>query len=258
MSSLRRLATFSIVLAAVTLTACVPAGRANARVAAVRDTLASSRAALARRDSVFMPLNFSTPDSFLVAFETTKGRFDVMAHRQWAPAGAGRFYELVHRRFYDSVIVFRVVKGFVAQFGISGDPAVSAAWRSKTLGDEPNLQSNTRGRISYARSGMGTRTTQLFINYGDNSRLDRTTQVLIPGGGNPPRVDTTTLGYPPFAEVMKGMEVVDSLYADYGGAPSNRQGEIQQQGNAFLRKEFPLLDMIKTARIIQEWRRPNP
>lgn len=252
MNPVRRLALFAIVLGAVT-TACVPRGRANARVAAVRDTLDASRAALARRDSVFMPLDFSTPDSFLVAFETTKGRFEVMAHRPWAPAGAGRFYELVHRRFYDSVIVFRVVKGFVAQFGISGNPAVSAAWRNKTLGDEPNLQSNTRGRVSYARGGPGSRTTQLFINYGNNSRLDTITRVLVPGARG---TDSTTLGYPPFGEVVKGMEVVDSLYAEYGGAPSNRQGDIQREGNTFLRREFPLLDMIKTARIVQEWRRP--
>ena len=246
MNSLRRLAAFSVVLGAVTTTACAPLNRARAGLAATQDTLASSRAALARRDSVFMPLDFSTPDSFLVAFETTRGRFDVMAHTRWAPVGAGRFYELVHRRFYDSVIVFRLVKGFVAQFGIHGDPRVSAAWRDRRLADEPNLQSNTRGRISYARSGPGTRTTQLFINYGNNSRLDAAT-----------RIDSVTaLGYPPFGEVVRGMEVVDSLYAEYGGAPSERQPDIQREGNAFLHREFPKLDMIKTARILQEWRRP--
>ena len=248
MNPLRRLALFGVALGAVATTACAPLNRANARAVAVRDTLAASRdslgrarAELARRDSVFMPLDFSTPDSFLVAFETTKGRFEVMAHQRWAPVGAGRFYELVHRRFYDSVIVFRVVKGFVAQFGINGNPAVSAAWRTRRIADDSNTQSNTRGRVSYARGGPGTRTTQLFINYGNNARLDTV-------GG---------LGYPPIGEVVRGMEVVDSLYAEYGGAPSGRQGDISREGNAFLRREYPLLDMIRTARVIQEWRRPR-
>jgi peptidyl-prolyl cis-trans isomerase A (cyclophilin A) len=248
LTPLSRLAAFTLVLGIVATTACVPLNRAKTQALAVRDTLAQTRDSLARtrsalsqRDSVFMPLTFSTPDSFLVAFETTKGRFDVMAHRAWAPVGSGRFYELVHRRFYDSVIVYRIVKGFVAQFGINGDPAVSAAWNTRRLADEPNTQSNTRGRISFARGGAGTRTTQVFINYGNNVRLDT----------------ASSLGYPPFGEVVRGMEVVDSLYAEYGGAPSGRQGEISRQGNAFLRDSFPRLDMIRTARIIQEWRRPR-
>lgn len=248
MNPIRRLVAFSCLMGAVATTACAPLNRANARTVAVRDTLAASRDSLARaratllqRDSVFMPLSFSTPDSFVVAFETTRGRFDVMAHSDWAPAGTDRFYELVHRRFYDSVIVFRVVKGFVAQFGINGNPAVSAAWRPRRLADEPVRQSNTRGRLSYARGGPGTRTTQLFINYGDNARLDT----------------ANAYGFPPFAEVIEGMEVVDSLYAGYGGAPSQRQGDISREGNAFLLREFPKLDMIRTARIIQEWRRPR-
>jgi peptidyl-prolyl cis-trans isomerase A (cyclophilin A) len=241
MNPTRRLVAFLTILGVALTTACVPRGSANARVAAVRDTLAASRAALARRDSVFMPLDFSTPDSFVVAFETTKGRFDVMAHRGWAPLGTDRFYELVHRRFYDSVYFHRVVKGFVAQFGMSGNPAVSAAWNGRRLADEPNTQSNTRARISYARGGPASRTTQLFINYGNNARLDT----------------VGTLGYPPFGEVVSGMEVVDSLTSEYGNAPNNVPDSARRAGvNAYFRQAFPKLDMIKTARIIQEWRRP--
>lgn len=250
---LRRVALFIVALGAVT--ACVPRGQANARVAAVRDTLSMTRAAFLKRDSVFMPLNFSTPDSFLVSFETTRGSFEVMTHREWAPVGAGRFYELVYRRFYDSVFFHRVVKGFVAQFGMNGDPSVSAAWNGRRIADEPNTQSNTRGRVSYARGGLGSRTTQLFINYGNNSRLDTVTRVILPGGNN--RVDSLTLGYPPFAEVVKGMEVVDSLNSEYGNAPNNVPDSSRRAGvNAYFRQAYPRLDMIKTARIIREWRRP--
>ena len=192
------------------------------------------------RGGTVMPLAFSTPDSFLVAFETTRGRFDVMAHSQWAPVGTDRFYELVHRRFYDDVVIYRVIKGFVAQFGINGDPAVSAAWRTRRIADEPVRQGNKRGRLAYARGGAGTRTTQLYINYADNARLDT----------------LNGFGFPAFAEVVSGMEVVDSLYNEYGARPAARQDSISRLGNAWLRREFPKLDMIKTARIVREWRRP--
>jgi peptidyl-prolyl cis-trans isomerase A (cyclophilin A) len=254
MTAFRRLALFMVVLSIVTTTACVPLNRANARtmavrdslaaardsIAATRDSLALTRAGLARMDSVFMPAEFSTPDSFVVAFETTRGRFDVMAHSQWAPAGTDRFYELVHRRFYDSVYVFRVVKGFVAQFGISGDPAVSSAWRRRRLADEPVRESNTRGRLSFARSGPGTRTTQIYVNYGNNARLDT----------------ANTYGFPPFAEVVTGMEVVDSFFNEYVGSKGPIQDSISRLGNDYLQRNFPKLDMVRTARIIQEWRRP--
>lgn len=247
MNPSRRLAVFCAALALATTTACAPLNRANARalaahdsLASARDSLAMARATIMRFDSLYMPLSFSTPDSFLVAFETTRGRFDVMAHSRWAPVGTDRFYELVHRRFYDSVIVYRVVKGFVAQFGINGDPSVSAAWRVRRIADDEVREGNKRGRLAYARRGPGTRSTQLYINFADNSRLDT----------------LNTIGFPAFAEVVAGMEVVDSLYSEYGGAPSARQDSISRHGNAFLRRAYPKLDMIKTARIIQEWRRP--
>lgn len=247
MTTSRRAPIFAAVLVLVSLAACAPLNNAKLRATAATDTLVATRDSLrmARQqvralDSLVTPLSLSTPDSFLVAFETTRGRFDVMAHAQWAPVGVDRFYDLVRRGYYDDVVVFRVVKGFVAQFGISGDPAISAAWRNRRLADDRTRQSNTRGRVSYASGGPNTRTTQLFINFGDNQRLD----------------STATGGYPPIGEVVMGMEVVDSLYAEYGGAPSNEQGSIQSQGNAFLKATFPLLDAIRTARIVNEWRRP--
>jgi cyclophilin family peptidyl-prolyl cis-trans isomerase len=241
-----RLSTFCIAVAVAASTACAPLNRAKVSLSAASDTLAATRdslrnvrAALAHRDSVFMPLDFATPDSFVVAFETTKGRFDVMAHRRWAPVGVDRFYELVHRRFYDSVFFHRVVKGFVAQFGMNGAQGVGAAWSGRRLADDPPRESNTRGRISFARSGPASRTTQLFINFGNNARLD----------------SANAIGYPPFGEVVRGIEVVDSLNSEYGSAPNARGDSLQAQGNSYFLRAFPNLDMIKTARVIQEWRR---
>jgi peptidyl-prolyl cis-trans isomerase A (cyclophilin A) len=241
--------------AAAMFSGCAPLHRAQRLAIATHDTLAFTRDSLSQArdslsmargvmlqmDSLIVPLSLSTPDSFVVAFETTKGRFDVMAHSNWAPVGVDRFYDLVHRRYYDDVIVFRVVKGFVAQFGISGDPAINAAWRNRRIADDRTRQSNTRGRVSFASGGPNTRTVQLFINFGDNHRLD----------------STATGGYPPIGEVISGMEVVDSLNNEYGGAPSNNQSRIERQGNAYLRDAYPNLDAIKSARIIREWRRPR-
>jgi peptidyl-prolyl cis-trans isomerase A (cyclophilin A) len=247
MTPARRLTLFSLGVAAVATTACAPLNRAKVGLAATADTLAMTRAALAatsaalaRMDSVFMPPDFAAPDSFLVAFETTKGRFEVKAHRRWAPLGTGRFYELVHRRFYDSVFFHRVVKGFVAQFGMSGAPGVGAAWRNRRLPDDSVREGNKRGRLSFARGGPNTRTTQLFVNLVDNARLDT----------------SGVIGFPAFAEVVSGMEVVDSLNSEHGSAPNQRGDSLQRQGNAYFLRAFPNLDMIKTARIIQEWRRP--
>lgn len=215
------------VLTAVVATACGPFNRTAAR-------------ARAQRDSVFMPLDFSAPDSFIVAFETTKGRFDVKAHRRWAPIGTERFYELVHRRFYDSVYFHRVVKGFVAQFGMSGDSAVSSAWSRRRLPDDSVREGNKRGRLAFARGGPNTRTTQLYINLADNVRLDT----------------SGVIGFPAFAEVVSGMAVVDSLNSQYGSAPNQAGDSIRRVGlNAYFQRAFPKLDMIRTARVIQEWRR---
>jgi peptidyl-prolyl cis-trans isomerase A (cyclophilin A) len=182
-------------------------------------------------------LNEMAPDRFQVRFRTSRGDFVVDVRRQWAPLGADRFYNLVRAGFFDGTRFFRVLEGFVAQFGIHGDPAVSAAWRVAAIADDPATESNTRGRITYATGGPNTRTTQLFINYRDNSSLD-------------------SRGFSPFGDVVEGMEIVDQLYADYGesapGGPGPAQGRIQAEGNAYLEAEFPQLDYVLEARIVNE------
>lgn len=174
------------------------------------------------------------PDSFRVVFETTKGNFTVLAHRDWAPKGVDRFYHLVQLGFYDDTRFFRVLHGFMAQFGINGDPKVNEAWEPLRLEDDPVKQSNKRGTVSFATGGPNTRTTQLFINYADNTNLD-------------------AMGFAPIGEVVDGMATVDSLYGDYGeGAPDGSgpdQGRIATEGNAYLAREFPRLDVIRRARI---------
>ena len=175
------------------------------------------------------------PDSFKVAFETSKGNFTVVAHRDWAPRGVDRLYHLVRMGFYDDARFFRVLSGFMAQFGLNGDPRVNAAWEPLRLEDDPVKQKNLRGMVTFAMGGPNTRTTQLFINYGDNTNLD-------------------AMGFAPIAQVTDGMAVVDSLYANYGeGAPDGGgpdQGRIAAEGNAYLQKSFPLLDFIRRARIV--------
>ena len=175
------------------------------------------------------------PDSFKVAFETSKGNFTIVAHRDWAPRGVDRFYHLVQLGFFNDARFFRVLSGFMAQFGMSGDPRVTAAWEPLQLEDDPVKQKNTRGMVSFAMGGPNTRTTQLFINYADNMNLDG-------------------MGFAPIGQVVEGMSVVDSLYAQYGeGAPDGpgpSQERIAAQGNAYLTRDFPKLDFIKTARIV--------
>jgi peptidyl-prolyl cis-trans isomerase A (cyclophilin A) len=176
-------------------------------------------------------LKAKAPAVYTVAFTTTKGRFEVRVQRSLAPRGADRFYNLVRARFYDGVKFFRVLPGFVVQFGISGYPAVSSAWESTQIPDDPVKGSNTRGTITFANAGANTRTTQVFINYGANTNLD-------------------ALGFAPFGKVTKGMNVVGKLYGAYGEAASDMQSEIEAQGNAFLKREFPKLDAVITARVV--------
>jgi peptidyl-prolyl cis-trans isomerase A (cyclophilin A) len=178
------------------------------------------------------------PDKFQVRFETSKGPFIVEVVRDWAPRGADRFYELVEEKFFDEARFFRVVKGFVVQFGIHREPEVSARWGKLQLVDDPVKQSNKRGYITYATSGPNTRTTQLFINLADNSRLDGR-------------------GFAPFGRVIEGMEVVDKLYAGYGDSPpmgyyGPDQNKIEAEGNAYLERSFPRLDFVKTARVVTQ------
>ena len=177
------------------------------------------------------------PDSFLVAFETSKGSFDVKAYRSWSPLASDRFYHLVRLGYYDDVSIFRMVSGYVAQFGIQNQRHVNDAWRPLGLPDEAVRASNARGTISFARGGPRTRTTQLFINLRDNQQLD-----TMPIGG--------VVGYPPFAQVISGMEVVDSFNGQYGNVPSTRQDSINISGRAFLDRVFPGLDYIKSAKIV--------
>ena len=179
-------------------------------------------------------LNEPAPATYKVQFDTSKGVFVVEVHHDWAPNGADRFYNLVKNGFYDNARFFRVVTGFMVQFGINGDPKLSSVWREARIKDDPVKQSNGRGYITFATAGPDTRTTQVFINFADNAGLDRQ-------------------GFSPFGQVVSGMNVVDALFSGYGeGAPSGRgpdQGRIQQEGNAYLKKDFPNLDYIKKATI---------
>jgi cyclophilin family peptidyl-prolyl cis-trans isomerase len=179
-------------------------------------------------------LNEKAPDTYKAKFDTSQGIFIVEVHRDWAPLGADRFYNLVKNGFYDDTRFFRVLDGFMAQFGINGDPKISAAWREARIQDDPVKQSNRRGFVTYAMAGPHTRTSQIFINYGDNSALDRQ-------------------NFSPFGRVSSGMEVVDALYNGYGeGAPRGQgpdQGRVQMEGNAYLTKNFPRLDFVKKATI---------
>jgi peptidyl-prolyl cis-trans isomerase A (cyclophilin A) len=179
-------------------------------------------------------LKEQAPPVFRVDFDTTKGPFTVEVHRDWAPIGADRFYNLVKNGFYDNTRFFRVIEGFMVQFGVNGDPKVAATWKGARLKDDPVKVSNKRTFITFATAGPNTRTTQVFISYGDNSNLDGQ-------------------GFAPFGQVVSGMKVVDSLYSGYGeGAPGGRgpdQSKVQAEGNAYLTSAFPNLDYIKKATI---------
>jgi len=174
-------------------------------------------------------LTEKAPDKYKVKFETSKGNFVVEVTRSWAPNGADRFYNLVKNGYYDGCRFFRVVADFMVQFGINGDPKLNSVWRAAQIKDDPVKQSNTRGYITFATAGPNSRTAQVFINFGDNSGLDRQ-------------------GFAPFGKVTEGMKVVGSIYSGYGESPN--QGSIQMEGEAYLGKSFPKLDVIKSATII--------
>jgi peptidyl-prolyl cis-trans isomerase A (cyclophilin A) len=171
------------------------------------------------------------PPTFRARFETSQGPFVIEVHREWAPIAADRFYTLVRRGFYDGARFFRVLSGFMAQFGLSGDPKVQGEYASANLMDEPAKQSNLRGFVSFAKeSSPNTRYTMVFINYKDNSYLDAD-------------------GFAPFGQVVVGMEVADKLYSGYGRTNVPDQRRIKSVGNAYLTAEYPKLDFIKAARI---------
>lgn len=208
---------------------------------------ALAAAACARPDPLLTPrpavVAAQAPDSFLVLFETTRGDVVVKARRHWAPLGVDRFHYLAQHGFYQGARFFRVLPNFVAQFGIPADPAVAAVWHERTIPDDRVNASNRRGTVSFAHGGPGTRSTQLFINLRDNTRLDSL-------GG---------VGFPPIGEVVQGMSVVDSLHAAYGEGPPRGRGPAQDsirlQGDAYLARQFPRLDAIRSVRLITEWNR---
>lgn len=183
-------------------------------------------------------LTEKAPDSFKVKFATTKGDITIEVTRAWSPNGADRFYNLVKAGFFKDIAFFRAISGFMCQFGIHGDPAVSAVWReAKIPDDKGGAASNKEGMVTFATAGPNTRTTQLFINLTDeNNRLD-------------------SMGFTPFGKVVEGMEAVKRLNTEYGeGAPQGRgphQGKVQMMGNAYLKKEFPNLDYIKSAELLK-------
>ena len=178
------------------------------------------------------------PTKFAVRLETTKGNIDIDFHREWAPRGADRFYNLVKLGYYTDVAFFRVIPRFMAQVGISGSPESNVVWRTARITDDPVKQSNTRGMVTFATSGPNSRTTQFFINFKNNARLDG-------------------MGFAPVGKVRaSSLGVVDSLHGGYGeGAPRGRgpnQGRLQREGNTYLRADFPSLDYIKKAIILKE------
>src|SRR5467141_1025631 len=178
-------------------------------------------------------LKEKAPETFRVKFTTTRGDFIVTVNRAWAPIGADRFYNLVKHHFYDNASFFRVVPGFVVQFGLSAYPPVSAAWEKANLQDEPVIQSNKRGYLTYAKTSMpNTRSTQIFINLKDNASLDRQ-------------------GFSPFGFVdAQGMKVVDMLYDQYGDSAGPDQDQITKQGKPYIDKGWPKLDSIKSATLV--------
>ena len=179
------------------------------------------------------------PETFKARFETTKGNFEIEANRSWSPKGVDRLYQLIKSEFYTDIAIFRVVPDFVVQFGIHNDSVLNKSWESFKIPDEPVLEPNVEGAISFARGGEESRTTQIFINLKSNS----------------PRLDTIfyndVRGFPVIAKVTNGMDVVNAFYKDYGNEPATKQDSIQIKGNDYLRKNYPELDYINKAYILK-------
>jgi peptidyl-prolyl cis-trans isomerase A (cyclophilin A) len=185
----------------------------------------------AARPSLTNPasLNAKAPALFKVQFTTTRGDFVAEVHRDWAPLGADRFYNLVKNGYFTNAAFFRVVPGFIVQFGLNASPAVNKVWEHANIKDDPVMGSNTRGTLVFATAGPNTRTTQLFINFGNNAGLDRQ-------------------GFAPFGTVTEGMDVVDKIYPGYAERPD--QQRITEEGDAYIVKNFPMIDKIKAAKIL--------
>jgi cyclophilin family peptidyl-prolyl cis-trans isomerase len=219
----------------VSVTAALWSAAALFAVAAL-SPVAAGQSALGKTSKLLTPaaLTAKAPALFKAKLDTTKGVIVIEVHRDWSPLGADRFYNLVSNGFFDGVRFFRVIPNFMAQFGINGNPAVNAAWDKVDLKDDPGgKQSNTRGTISYGNTGQpNSRGTQVFINYKDNSFLD-------------------AQRFTPFGMVVEGMDAADKLNAEYGSNPQNQQGKIVAEGNKFLIANYPKLDYVKTATVVQ-------
>lgn len=223
------------VLLAVAVAACGPSEEGTATDREPRTEAASADSAALPDDPLFHPdaaaMQRAAPDTFRTRLRTTAGDFTIEVYRSWAPRGADRFYNLARHGFYEGARFFRVIDGFVAQFGLSGRPRLDRVWRAARIPDDSVLRSNERGTVSFAASGADSRTTQLFINLVDNPRLDG-------------------MGFAPVGRVVEGMAAVDSLYAGYEEPPS--QPRIVQEGNAYLDDAFPELDVIETVETVAE------
>lgn len=202
----------------VLLSCCAAAAAAGAILAASPALLEPAR------------LNEKAPDTYRARFETSKGVFVIEVDRAWSPNGADRFYNLVKHGFYDDARFFRVVPGFVVQWGIPADPKLGLLWSRARIQDDPVKQSNTQGMVTFAMGGPNSRSTQLFINLVDNARLDG-------------------MGFAPIGRVVEGMDVVLKLNGEYGESLTQLQGQIYEQGNAFLAQRAPRLDFIRKATI---------
>ena len=183
-------------------------------------------------------LQLKAPETFKAAFKTNKGEFVIEVYRKWSPLGADRIYQLVKSGFFSDALFFRVEQNFVVQFGISANYAANRFWDPRKLPDEPALQKNTRGIVSFARGGRNDRTTQIFINMADNMKLDTAVRNGIKG-------------YTPVAKVVKGMEVLGRLNSRYGKAPAVIQDSLYKYGNRYFEQQFPGLDKILSAAIIK-------
>ncbi len=220
-----------VVCASLLIHAQAPTPKSAPATSSASKSTASHSTAAGQRPSLLKPasLKLKAPPVFKVKFATTAGDFVVEVHRDWAPLGADRFYNLVRYGYFTNAAFFRVIPGFVAQFGLSANPAINKVWDTAKIADDPVVQSNKRATIVFATAGPNTRTRQFFINYADNSRLDGQ-------------------GFAPFGTVVEGMNVVDKMYANYGESP--RQDQISEQGDAYLKAHFPDLDKITLAQIL--------
>ena len=238
---MKKLISIASILMLTSLVACSPSEKnaaqineqnaQNAQAAEAPAAQAPAAAPAKRDDAAFAKLlepsklNETAPDQFVVTVKTTKGIVKIEINRDWAPKGVDRFYNLVKVGFFTDIAIFRMVKGFVIQFGIHGTRLVSSVWEKANIDDDPVKESNLRGTLTFATGGPNTRTTQLFINLNDNIRLDM-------------------MGFSPIGKVIEGMEIIDALNFEYGERPN--QGRIHAQGNQYLRSQFPNLDYIES------------